>query len=84
MRWENDPSERRLRIHIQTNLDCIFEMCSHDPEDKSLRKRYLKLISVSRVDNKYTDKEKMDSPHFYQEPFSLRSRDVIERLLRMN
>jgi len=44
-------SEKRFRIINQTNLDCLFELCSTDPEDRSLEDRYLKLISVAKIDN---------------------------------
>ena len=73
-----------LRILTQNNLDCIFEMCTTDPKDESMKSRYLKLISVSRIDNLYTDTYVLDSPHFYQEPYTLEPRDVSERLIRMN
>ena len=84
MRWEPDQNERRLRILTENNLDCIFEMSSTDPTDKDPKQRYLKLISVCKIDNLYTDTDNLDSHHFYHEPFTLKTRDVLERLIRMN
>lgn len=47
-KWE---SERVFRIVNQSNLDCLFEMCTTDPADRDISKRYLKLISCVKVDN---------------------------------
>mmetsp|Transcript_8563 Transcript_8563/g.10589 ORF Transcript_8563/g.10589 Transcript_8563/m.10589 type:complete len:124 (+) Transcript_8563:1841-2212(+) len=65
MKWEPDEGERRLRIATHNNLDCIFEMCSTDETDQDIEQRFLKLISVCKIDNLYTDFYRQDSPHFY-------------------
>ena len=48
MKWED---ERRLRIVNESNLDCLFEMRNKDPDDKFIEDRYLKLLSVVKIDN---------------------------------
>ena len=48
IKWEN---ERQLRIVNESNLDCLFEMKSHDPNDRDIKDRYMKLISVVKIDN---------------------------------
>ena len=81
IKWEN---EKQLRIINESNLDCLFEMRSHDPEDKDIESRYLKLISVVKIDNLHENKSKIDSPHLLLERLTLEKRDVLERLIRMN
>ena len=44
-------SEKTFRIVNRSNLDCLFEMCTTDPDDASIEARYLKLKSVVKVDN---------------------------------
>lgn len=84
MKWEPDEKERRIRICTSNNLDCIFEIQATDEPDENPEDRYLKLISACKIDNLHTDVYRQDSPHFYHQPFSLDTKDVIERLLRMN
>ena len=36
IRWENDPSDRRLRIATQGNLDCIYEIRSRESDKTDL------------------------------------------------
>ena len=59
-------------------------MQTTDEYDYDPEQRFLKLISVCKIDNQHTDVTRHDSPHFYHQPFSLNSRDVIERLIRAN
>ena len=49
-----------------------------------LSARYLKLISVSKIDNLFINKSRLDSPHLLCEPFTLKASDVLERLMRIN
>lgn len=83
MRWEPCDSETRLRIVTQNNLDCIFEIEGDlDTDDQS--QRHLRLISVVKIDNLQTDMYRVDSPHFFHQPYSLAVGEVVERLIRMN
>jgi hypothetical protein len=81
IKWE---SERILRIVNQSNLDCFFELSSTDRTDMDINARYLKLISVSKFDNLHINQTKMDSPHLLCQPSELKSRNVLERLIRIN
>ena len=51
IKWEDDPNEKRLRIVNESNLDCLFEMRNDDPNDEHIEDRYLKLLSVVKIDN---------------------------------
>ena len=82
MRWD-DVSEHRIRIVSQNNLDCIFDI-DGDLESEDESKRFLSLKSVVKVDNLYTDFYRNDSPHYFHQPYSLRTDQVRERLIRMN
>ena len=84
LKWEPDENERRLRIVTKNNLDCILEMRSYDDQDLDPSQRYLKLLSVCKIDNLHTNLVKRDSPHFYDDPYLLDSSDVTSRLIRMN
>ena len=80
-KWE---SERVFRIVNQSNLDCLFEMCTSDKNDRDINLRYLKLLSVVKVDNLHENQLKMDSPHLLSDRLPLEDRDVLERLIRIN
>ena len=81
IKWE---SERVLRIVNESNLDCLFEMRSTDPEDKEPSSRYLKLLSAVKVDNQHMNMVRLDSNHFLMDKSTLEPRDVLDRLIRMN
>ena len=48
---KNDEDEKTLRIATQNNLDCIVRMETSDAKADERSKRYLKVISVSKIDN---------------------------------
>lgn len=77
-------SENQLRIVNLGDIDCIFELSSTDPEDKDPDARYLKLVSVSKIDNLHVNKLRMDVPHMIHHPMYLRARNVLARLIRIN
>jgi len=79
--WFN---ERTLRIVNEGNLDCLYEMCSTDPKDSSIEARYLKLVSVVKVDNLHENMLIQDSAHLLHDRVTLHKRDVLERLIRVN
>ena len=81
IRWE---SEKRLRIVNQNDLDCIFEICTTDPEDLDIDARYLKLISASKIDNLQVDSGNFNSPHMLCHLENLDGPDVMTRLVRAN
>ena len=66
----------------KSNLDCLFEICSSDPEDRAIESRYLKLLSVAKVDNLHMNEVSLDSRHLIDEPKQLESEDVLNRLCR--
>lgn len=85
MKWEDqDKNEKTLRIVTQSNLDCIFEIRTSDPENKDPNQRYLHLLSAVKIDNLHTDYQKIDSNHYFYEPYPLDTSKVVERLIRMN
>ena len=85
MKWEDqDTNERTLRIVAQSNLDCIFEIRTNDPENKDPNQRYLHLLSVVKLDNLHTDCQQIDSPHYFYQPYPLDTSKIVERLIRMN
>ena len=47
-KWESD---RTFRIVNRSNLDCLFELCSNDADDLDPSARYIKLLSVVKIDN---------------------------------
>ena len=49
--WVNDKDEKLLRIATQNNLDCIIRIQNDDPDDEYEVDRYIKVISISKVDN---------------------------------
>ena len=81
IKWED---ERILRIINESNLDCLFEMCSTDPDDKDVDARYLKLLSVVKIDNLHENLTRIDSNHLLMDRILLEPRDVLERLIRTN
>ena len=81
IKWKTD---RIIHIVNASNLDCYFELCTSDPEDKDPTKRYLQLLSAVKIDNEFENMKQMDSPHMIDHPVALQSRDVLERLIRMN
>lgn len=89
IKWESsdeDENDLKLRIATENNLDCIFKICK-SKNSRNLQesdRRYLKLISVCKIDNLYTDMNKQDSHHFFYEPFYVPPKDVVERLIRIN
>ena len=80
-KWIND---KHIRFINQSNLDCIFEIKTTDPEDKKVEARYLELISVAKVDNEFRNLHKLDSSHMIDDPNQLQPNDIIERLNRCN
>ena len=73
----------------QNNLDCIFEIFGGGADEtgkvkSASKKPYLKLISVCKVDNLHTDTTKVNSSHYYHDPFYLPPDYVTDRLIRMN
>ena len=77
-------SERHLLIINESNIECIFELCTTDKNDQSMEARYLKLVSSVKIDNEYENMRRRDSPHMIMQPTQLEPRDVIERLIRRN
>ena len=77
-------TEKSFRIVNKSNLDCLFEICSKDPEDRSIDARYLKLISVAKVDNLHQNTERLDAAHLIDEPQTLEAADVLNRLARVS
>ena len=59
-------------------------MCTSDPTDCDMAKRYCKLISAVKIDNLHANTDHIDSPHLMMHPGTLEPRDVLERLIRMN
>ena len=56
-------SESRICIINEENLDAIFDICSTDPRDEDLECRFLKLVSIVKIDNLHENRIKRDSPH---------------------
>ena len=81
IKWHD---ERTIRYLNSSNLDCLFELASTDPDDKDMNARYLKLLSIVKIDNQHENIKKPDSKHFFWERKDLEQRDVLERLIRMN
>ena len=63
MTWH---SEKVLRIINEENLDCLFEMTSSDLKDDPIEARYLKLLSVVKIDNLLENTIMRDSPHLIE------------------
>ena len=80
-KWE---SESRIRIINESNMDCMFAICSTDPEDKNVNARYLKLISAVKIDNEFENIYQLSSPHMIDDAVCLETRNVLERLIRIN
>ena len=68
----------------QSNIDCLFEICSEDKKDKDRSKRYIKLLSCVKVDNLHENQMKLNSPHLLSHKLILEDEDVLERLIRIN
>ena len=49
-KWE---SESVFRVINQSNIDCLFKICSKDKTDSDRSKRCIKLLSCVKVDNLY-------------------------------
>ena len=80
--WLSDDS---FRIIMEGNLDCIFKFEDLGEDKKGNdRKPVMKLISCAKVDNLFVNMNKRDSPHVILHPPTLESRDVLERLIRLN
>ena len=47
-RW---VTERVFRFINESNLDCLIEICTTDPDDLDINCRYFKLLSSVKVDN---------------------------------
>ena len=77
-------TEKTFKIVNKSNLDCLFEICSKDPLDRTLEARYLKLISVAKVDNLHQNTEKLDAAHLIDEPQTLDAADVLNHLARVS
>ena len=58
-------TDTQIRILNESNIDCLFDICTDDPEDKDIDARYLKLISVVKVDNELQNRNKLNSNHYY-------------------
>ena len=56
-------SEKQLLIINESNIECIFDLCTTDPKDESMDARYLKLVSSVKIDNEYENMRRRDSPH---------------------
>ena len=56
-----DEEEKTLRVATQNNLDCILRMETTDEKDEEEKARYIKVISVCKVDNLFTDLKKQKS-----------------------
>ena len=72
--------ENILRVINESNMDCLFEMCT----GSDVKSRYLKLISAVKINNLYENMNILDSPHLILDRVELETRDVLERLIRMN
>ena len=81
MMWRG---EKQIQIINESNIECLFDIETKDPDDKDPSKRFLKLVSSVKIDNEFENMRKRDSPHMIAEPIPLVHRDVLERLIRMN
>ena len=79
-------TESRLKIINESNIECIFDIksSSNHPAKNNKNTRYLQLVSSVKIDNEYENMRRRNSPHMIIEPIPLESRDVLERLIRMN
>jgi len=77
-------TDRIIRFINESNIDCLLEICSHDPEDKIVEARYLKLLSSVKVDNLFENMHTCDSKHLLLDREPQETRDVLERIIRMN
>lgn len=77
-------TERRLKIINESNIECLFDIVSSDPQDKHKKDRRLVLMSSVKIDNEFENMVKQDSPHMILQPVPLEHEDVLERLIRMN
>ena len=73
-----------MRIVNESNIDCLFEMRTTDPDDKDSAKRYLKLLSAVKVDNQHENMTQLDSNHYLLDKKLNQPRDVLDRLIRMS
>ena len=77
-------SDKHLRFVNRSNLDCIFEIKTTDPNDLREEDRFLELISVAKIDNEYRNLMRLDCPHMMDHQNMLLPNDTIERLIRCN
>jgi len=77
-------TEKVIRFVNESNLDCLFEICTSDPEDLDVSARYFKMLSAVKIDNLHENKKFRDSPHLLLDRKPLPNRDVLERLIRLN
>jgi len=77
-------TERRLKIINESNIECLFDIVSSDPNDMDKKARRLVLTSSVKIDNEFENMRKQDSPHMILQPLPLEHEDVLERLIRMN
>ena len=58
-------TEREFRFINESNLDCLIEMCTTDPDDLDRECRYFKLLSSVKVDNLQENLFTLDTPHLF-------------------
>lgn len=80
-KWE---SEKVFRVVNVANLDCWYEIRSHDPNDAEVEQRHCVLISVTKIDNCIENLVRLDCPHFLSHKSSLPVQSVLKRLIRCN
>ena len=57
LKWKNDSM---IRIINENDLDTLFEIVSTGEDKKD---RYLKLVSIVKIDNLHENRIRRDSPH---------------------
>ena len=70
-------TEKIIRFINESNLDCMIEICTTDPEDKDIDKRYFKLISAVKVDNLFENLTELNSPHMMLDRTVLEQNDTL-------
>ena len=68
----------------KSNLDCLFQICSTDSQNLTIESRYLRLMSVVKVDNMHQNMTELDSPHLIDDPQILEIDDVLNRIVRIS
>ena len=46
-------TEKVIRIVNESNMDCLIEICTTDPDDLDMSQRSLKLLSAVKLDNQF-------------------------------